>query len=86
MNEIVLGLELARYTFEHIEGITTEEDELKALRPHIARWLKEENYEFSEQIVDRTLEGLRGYWDKFDMKAWEAALDSLECRKDAVGE
>jgi hypothetical protein len=82
LDEIVLGLELAKYALAHLERITTEEDELKALRPHVREWLQEEGYEFSEELVDRILEQLRGYWDKFDVGAWEAALRSVEGKED----
>ena len=78
MDEMVFGLELAKFTLAHLESITTEEDELKALRPHVREWLEEEGYEFSEDLVDRILGQLRGYWDKFDVGAWEAALRCAE--------
>lgn len=77
LNEIILGLELARYSLHHLEEIVTEEDELKALTPHIREWLQEEGYEFSERMLDRILRQLEGYWDKFDMKAWQWALDTV---------
>ena len=81
LNEIVLGLELAKYALAHLDEITTEEDELKALRPHIQEWLEKDGYDSpyrtypEEEMVDRILEALKGYWDKFDIKAWQRALD-----------
>lgn len=75
LNEIILGLELAKYTLEHLESITTEKDELKALRPHIEEWLEKNGYDSpyrnypEEELVDKILQELRGYWDKFDRRA-----------------
>ena len=74
LDELVLALDIARYTFEHIEEIMTEEDELKAVRPHIMKWLEEQGHELPEEIADQILKQLAGYWDKFDRRAWEAAL------------
>ena len=78
LNEIILGLELAAYTLEHIDDIIIEEEELKALRPLIREFLTNEGYEPCERLVGQVLKHLEGYWDKFDRQAWEAALVDLE--------
>jgi len=81
LNEIILGLELARHALAHLDEIVTEEDDLKALRPHIQEWLEKEGYDSpyrtypEEELPDRILQQLRGYWDKFDVRAWEQVLD-----------
>ena len=83
LNEIVLGLELARCVLEHLEEIVTEEDELRALRPHIKEWFEKEGYDSpyrtypEDELVDRILEQLKGYWDKLDMNAWQFAVDCI---------
>ena len=78
LNEIILGLDLARYTLTHIEEVMTDEDELNGLKPHIRQWLEEESYEYSERMVDDILMQLKDYWDKFDPQAWEDALRRVE--------
>ena len=82
LNEMILGLEPARYTIEHLESMTTEKHELKALKPHILQWLEEEGYESSKEMVDKIPEQLEGYWDKCDVGAWDAALRCVDCEND----
>ena len=78
LDEIVLALGIAKYTFEHIEKIMTEDEELKVLRPHVMKWLRDQGHEFSEGVTDQILKQLAGYWDKFDQRAWEEVLMFIE--------
>ena len=78
INEIILGLELARYSLSHLEELATTENELKALRCSVKEWLEAEGYAASDDEVDQVLERLKGYWDKFDVRAWQSAVESVD--------